>query len=475
MKKRYLIILIIIILLLTGCSENNNKKQIFYEAFNDDLAVVINSDGYYQYVNYKEQNPFKDVYEYATNFSNNSAIVRKNKKEYLINRLGEIISDKYDYIDQINSSSKDGLPIYPWILYVAQLGDKYHYLDENGKKFIDLEFTYASSYTRSDMLYGKIGDEYVVFNKEGKEVLRIDNIYSISIGHFNTILVRKTRDCYDIYDNQGNLLLENYEDIREKSQDIIRVTKNGVSQYVNKKGEVFFSEYEDISIENNMIFGQENGLWYLINMDGSKILEEGYEYVNSRDNFIKCTREDKIHIIPNNEVKILGDRFFDEIEETEKYLICFEKNENEEYKNIFIYDNNGNLVFEKDILNNYEYSEYFIDAVTNDIYLTYFVNGKKKLYNISEKTIHDTYSDEIRKIINGIIIYNEVVDGKNMSYFIKGSNKIMLPYYENIKRVSGNIILYSIDGKVGLDNGYGEKILSCKYYMIPSISYHIVY
>ena len=47
MKKRSRIILIILILLLTGCSENNNKKQIFYEAFNDDLAVVINSDGYY--------------------------------------------------------------------------------------------------------------------------------------------------------------------------------------------------------------------------------------------------------------------------------------------------------------------------------------------------------------------------------------------------------------------------------------------
>ena len=482
MKKVCIFILILFMILLTGCNEPNQdlnkQQQKFFEIFNNDLIPVINNDGVYQYINYKEQNPFNETYEYATEFLNDSAVVRKNKKDYLVNKNGEIISDKYDYIDSITNYYPLG-SFYDnnWVLYRARKGDIIHLLDEYGKRFTQYEFRYLYPGIHSNMILGDTNEGAVVINRKGETIITFTDIRVVTIDDFNNIRVTKRNQKVDLYDNEGNILFSDCDSIYTVCENIFHIKKDGISQYLNEKKEVLFEEYDDIYTSlkeygktDIVIFGKQNDLWYEINKNGEKLTGIGYpKLFLYTENFLVILNDDGTRSIYNRKNELIGGKIFSDYKETnvDPYIVCKNNvnNASGKFITIYVYDQNNNLLYER--TEELDISDAIIaDKITGKLYTRINNDDENELCEIIDGNLVPMNISKVKRVYNDLISYvNEdgtynvvTYDGKEL---VKNSK--IAPY------IYDNFILYEKNGCLGLLNSKGEEIVSPQYNLIPSI------
>ena len=212
--------------------------------------------------------PFSDYSPWDDFYGNIIIVSNKEKKHYIMNRLGQIISGEYDYIrflpddnypipvrkngvmGFLDFSGKEVIPlVYEMTDYffedraLIKKNGKYGYLDSSGREIIPPQFDdakrYVSSFARvqKDTLYGFI-------NRDGENLT--DFIYS-KLENFNEGLAAvKKGDKWGFIDKTGAIAITcKYDNVLPFEHGTAKVYLNGYEFYINKKGECVTEKVEE--------------------------------------------------------------------------------------------------------------------------------------------------------------------------------------------------------------------------------------
>ena len=270
-------------------------------------------------------------YDYAYEFSDGLACVEKDDLYGFIDKSGNLVVPlKYESANNFSNG-----------LALVWIDDKYGFIDKTGKEVIPLEYDDANDF--NDGLARVEKDEKCIFiDTTGKEVFPIeyDNAWDFSGG-----LARVEKDdMYGFIDKNGKLVIPlEYEDTDDFSDGLAWVEKDDKIGFIDKTGKLVLGWYgsKDPDTKNAIV---------------SKAVPE--EPCGEKKEFrveIELSQAYILHFLENNDNGIFEwsdwESYYEENCENQEYLpdiIPIMDNSGE----IRVYDENDEVVFESDDLEN---------------------------------------------------------------------------------------------------------------------------
>lgn len=194
----------------------------------EGLALVTENGNKYGFVDKTGEMVIPLVYDYADNFSEGLALVRKGGKYGWIDKTGKIVIPlEYDFAHSFSEG-----------LACVRKNRKYGFIDQTGKVVIALEYDYADSFFSEGLALVVKGGNSSFVNKIGKKVFALEDDID-SCGPFIEGLARveRNRKCGFI-DKTGKIVIAleyDYADSFTNGQ--VEVLKDGKFFYINTLGE----------------------------------------------------------------------------------------------------------------------------------------------------------------------------------------------------------------------------------------------
>jgi hypothetical protein len=166
--------------------------------FHEGLAVVNRNDSVF-FVNKENANAFGRFFSDAYIFRNGIAPVRSEGQWYFINRLGQVISGKYDEISELSGQ-----------IYVIRKDSLYGALDQYGQPVIPPKFSKLGDFRNGYAYYAEDG-KYGFVSTSGK----VHKAAYDWISDFGTdgIAVIKSGNGYGLINNTGRTILESEHEL----------------------------------------------------------------------------------------------------------------------------------------------------------------------------------------------------------------------------------------------------------------------
>jgi hypothetical protein len=284
-------------------SNGESPEKIFDRVsdFKDDCATVsLNKK--YNIINKNGEIMSDKWFDYASDFEDGCARVKLNKKYNLINKNGEFLLDKwFDHVD----SFKDG--------YAKVMSkDGQNFINKNGEFLLDKWFDYVDSFKDGCAKVLLRGKHYLI-NKNG-EILSdkwFDRIFDFKDGYGKVML----NDKYNFINKNGEILSDKWFDHAESFEDgCAKVMLNDKYNFINKNGEILSDEWFDY-IVYDFIGGYAkvklNKKYNFINKNGEILSDEWFDDIDIfEDGYARVKLNKKYNFI-NKNGEILLDKWFD--------------------------------------------------------------------------------------------------------------------------------------------------------------------
>ncbi len=237
--------------------------------------------------------------------------------------IGNSITGEYAIVDSVESLT--------WSYIVGQTGfvekthkGKYVYYNEKLKKVTDIEFDEYIGKFKGSMTFKKAG-EYYVFNNEWELVYKGEK--EIKAVLYDDYVIENESGYYGLYDENFNEIIPSiYEDIIPVCDNVYICSKKNTSDLYNqerlvvKDMSVFFEGTPIFSTNGYIIDENNNGMSYVYDIEGNKLVEAKAEdirfYTNSIDIFVDslekedCGRlifKDKNPAVAINRIPLISD------------------------------------------------------------------------------------------------------------------------------------------------------------------------
>jgi hypothetical protein len=399
---------------LIGCT---GKDLVITNLFNEGL-LAVEKNNTWGYITTSGKVEIDFFYDAAGAFNDGIAVVVQNSRYFLINKNGErILDDTYDYLEidtetglvWFNVDGAQGLmngkgailsdPIYDLIygassscyftdgLAVVAVDDKYGFIDATGELTIPKNYDYASDFSQG-LAVVKIGDKYGYIDKKGN--VAIDTIYynAYSFNAFKQAIVSTYNET----------------------------TSTETFKVIDKNGDEVFGGYEDINESSFGYVGTLNDLYYLIDTNGEKVDNIGY------DDFMTFFDYAMVYIEATDQTIIIDDKY--------------------------------------DTIAEFSEAEFPDDAFV-DLGVLYFETDKDGFVELKYGSKTATLTcDSVDSIVNGKIIAIRY----GMCGVLDLKNKKLLEFnYDDIQIYDDGYWLVSINGFYGIVNEKGNTIVPIEY------------
>ena len=281
------------------------KEDGKYGFINNDIIYVINNDyedadvfsenglapvekkDKWGYIDKNGKYVVKPKYDLAFGFYNDTAVVSRDDKNYLIDEEGSLVFEKgYDRISNINLN-KD----YYVISDYKEGGYKDGIIDKNGKVIIVPQFDYIYL-NENDTANVEKNKKTGVIDLDGEYILKpeFDSIYYSSS---NKIFTAKKGDIYNIYDESGKKVADkDFEnDLAFADKDVTPAKIGNHWGYVNAKGEeVIAAKFDDAKRfgKYNLAPVKIGKTWEYINLDGRIVDNKSGRCFEDAEPFDEC-------------------------------------------------------------------------------------------------------------------------------------------------------------------------------------------
>lgn len=440
--KIIVIIIIALILIVVGIflafKHSFNSKDNDYNVNSSYSFFLSNEKGKYALFHEDGTRLTDFQYDYASDFINGAAVVRKDSSYGIIDPDGKM---KIDFNKYNNISSSSGL---------YEVSDESHHrylINSNNKIIYDLENTEVHTYTNSDfylIIEDKDDNSYKVLNYKGDTLLNLsfDNSEEpITSANNQYVLIS--------YNNENYLLNAN--------------TNKQIASFNSSVNYCLYYVYENENIISLSPCNHNIGNIKVVKDNKLYDLDESCESFYESDNNFLCNISSASYLLDENFNAIIdtNDKIF---RDTDTYVA---ENRND---GVDFYDN-GNIIKSVScsrLVNTGYTSEdlYVLGTISSrecgteaGIYEFYKTNG--------EKAFNKTFVSTENYDKNGYAIVSE--DDINY-YLMDNTGKQVGNLYE---RINLNGDYYSIvkDGKQGLMDKNGNEILSCNYNNISIFKY----
>jgi len=353
----------------------------------------------------------------------------------VVYKFEEIIQPIYDYAADFSEG-----------LAVVKKDDKYGYIDKQGKQVVPLIYDDAKSYS-GGLAIVKKNAKYGYINKSGEEI--VPCIYDYICFEDDLIMLRKDR--WGFTDRYGNEIVSpTYLAMPEFSEGLAAVRKDGKYGFIGKNGtELIPFAYDDAeNFSENLAAVKKEDKWGYINKDGNEVIPFVYDYAdNFSEGIAHVKKEGKVgYIDKNGNEIILGNyEWVDSIFEKVGVVII-----NKNYKGEYI----GNLDEEIDL---FSYS-YELNDKLNAVLI---VKGKKFGY-IDENNVEiipNIYDNLLES--KGEML--KVRKDDKWGYINKDGNEVVPPIYDGIEAFSEELAAVKKEEKWGYINKAGEEVIPCIY------------
>lgn len=190
--------------------------------FSEGLCIVHKSDSVY-FVNKENKNTLNMIFSDALPFYNGLAPIKQASKWYLINRLGELKSEGFEEINDLNNE-----------LYVVKQNNLYGAIDPYGKVVYETKFDKLGDF-KNNCAYYQLGANYGFINRSG--YIHKAEFEWISDFGSNGLAIYKSQGKYGIIQQNGELLTKAlYDQIIKATDRIFILIINNLYGYYAGEG-----------------------------------------------------------------------------------------------------------------------------------------------------------------------------------------------------------------------------------------------
>ena len=259
--------------------------------FYNNLAFV-KINGKYGYIDTLGKIVIEPQFEEPGDFPYNWAAVKYNGKFGFINPEGKfVIEPKYEEIKGFLGEDSSAI--------IVKLGGKYGLIDKTGKTITEPQYDEVEHYPSTDIAIVRQNDKYCVIDKTGKVSKtsnafphiytdfnsKIDNWNKSTAAYYGLASARK-KNKYGYIDSTGNFVIKPKFEYAEDFyfNNIAKIIYKGKHGWINRQSMyyIFNSQYEDVVIQNDIIFVKQTGKWGIVDEKGNFTVEPKFDWVVSR-------------------------------------------------------------------------------------------------------------------------------------------------------------------------------------------------
>lgn len=400
---------------------NKSDKMVFF---------LKNENGNYALFNYDGKRLTDFIYTSVSEFENNAAKVRTDKQVGIISSSGKMLVpfDDYDDIYKISTG-----------LYETSNDNGRYLINETGKVLYNISESKLTTYTDIHNLFLiTMSNKYIYLNENGKKIIEIPIVKDTDKP---TISVKD--DFVSIFYNAKNYII-NIESAKE-----IAVINSDILFCIN-------GAKEDGSIITLNSCGknsetQEKKLY--------KIIKNGktYDWTPNEDN-LNCVPVYSNSLLKCRNSFLDSDLKFQHVTTTSGFAYIDDSN--------YAYNKNNGVSVYKNFKLVKELENMLVDFYdegyrTNGIYILYNKNSRRReLYDVDGNQIgNSSYKNIGRPDINGLM---EVKDDNQGYYLLDSKGNKVSDIYDKIKNWYGYYIVTRND-LLGIIDKTGKIIVDCKY------------
>lgn len=445
----------------------NNKSKIILFIILIIIVIIISI-----FISKKIIKKDSNNKDYADLTTSSSFFIKDNNKYALFNINGEQLTDfMFDSIGEfINNTA------------LVKKDDQNGVINENGDMVIDFgKYEYIHSAAGLYEVENKKGESLLV-NNQDKVLYVLDDTY---IDAIDTHIILEDDEKFDILNYKGNKIKtftktnneeinDNFHTEEENGYVVVSFNNKVTLLNLNTEKEILsFSASQEFCIDDDSekddliilrtctrIFEEEENMAYkLVRNNKLYDLEGKCEHITKNNNKdIICTNHDKKYLIDENgEINLEVDNVFYKDKNT--YIKKPDSIKNE----INIYNNgtqiktltcyNSYYDFNNTYTKEYLYADLFPCYVNKDNYEYYNLNGEKAFDKVFDSA---EFFDKNKRAI---------VKEESKSYLIDDKGNQISEKYDKIEAAYLNSKYYIVsnNGKVGLIDDLGKEIFPCEY------------
>lgn len=398
MKK--LTIIALSVFLLFGCKKEEQKFDQETSLFSSGLLAVMEDDKW-GYINEEGDVVIDFIYDRATAFYEDTAIVAIDFEYFLIDKLGnQVFTDRYEYIER---SDQDGYLFYVESVFLG-------IMHPDGTKLTEAIYD-SSIYDYEDGLFLLSHEMKIGFiDDEGETVIDFsyDYAYPFSSGYAAVLLDNK----WNYIDLEGNIHID------AEAQIANPFDENGLAIIAKR-------------IDNQNVY-------YLMNTEGEYILEDMQDILGTGP--IYAAEKNNTYQLYKKDGTLFNDQIIDHVIEMDQYYIrAFDGGNLKEY----LYQSDGSLRVQ-----GMSGSVIYQPLSISDMNLNYYQlieNHVVKLYT-DQKMIEIEADEIIQYLANNqfIVLRND------QTGIINSKNEVILAFeYDGLAYTSDGYYLYQKDGLIG--------------------------
>ncbi len=241
--------------------------------FNQGLAPVMAHNRKFQFIDTVGNAITEPIYDKVSNFSEDRALVCKDKKYGYIDREGnEIIPCQYDEPNDLVISEGD---FYEGLALVSKNGE-YGYIDKDGNEIIPIKYMKASRFSEGvAFIGGFFGGSFI--NTKGETIMKTDHTVFGDFHEGLVVCASDTNGLIGYIDKTGEWKIEpQFRGGGRFSEGIATFKKGGKTGYIDNTGKIII----EAKFENAMPF--KNGLAHVIESFDDDIRG----YINTKGDYV---------------------------------------------------------------------------------------------------------------------------------------------------------------------------------------------
>lgn len=190
--------------------------------FYEGLSIVQKNDSVY-FINKENSNTLRMIFNDALPFYNGLAPVKQVNKWYLIDRLGELKSEGFEEINELNNE-----------IYVVKQNNLYGAIDPYGKMVYEIKFDKLGDF-KNNCAYYQLGSNYGFINKNG--YIHKAEFEWISDFNENGLAIYKRQNKFGLIKQTGEFLTHpHYDQIIKATDKIYLMIQNDLYGYYSAEG-----------------------------------------------------------------------------------------------------------------------------------------------------------------------------------------------------------------------------------------------